>query len=82
LTQNLGQLKALYRDSQSNFWVNLRILGQPCEFYLGGLRPRPGRRRRVERRPRRHRHPLRRRMASHGKALWVGVGPSRRHGVW
>ena len=22
------------RDSQSNCWVNLRILGQPCEFYL------------------------------------------------
>ena len=22
------------RDSQSNCWVNLRILGQPCEFHL------------------------------------------------
>jgi hypothetical protein len=27
-------LRLLYRDSQSNCWVNLRILGQPCEFYL------------------------------------------------
>ena len=34
LTQNLGQLRGSYRDFQSNFWVNLRILGQPCEFYL------------------------------------------------
>ena len=34
LTQNLGQLEGPYRDFQSNCWVNLRILGQPCEFYL------------------------------------------------
>jgi hypothetical protein len=34
LTQNLGQLQGSYRDFQSNCWVNLRILGQPCEFYL------------------------------------------------
>jgi hypothetical protein len=34
LTQNLGQLYGSYRDFQSNCWVNLRILGQPCEFYL------------------------------------------------
>jgi hypothetical protein len=27
-------LGLLYRDFQSNCWVNLRILGQPCEFYL------------------------------------------------
>ena len=27
-------LRLLYRDFQSNCWVNLRILGQPCEFYL------------------------------------------------
>ena len=32
LTQNLGQLQGSYRDFQSNFWVVLRILGQPCEF--------------------------------------------------
>jgi hypothetical protein len=56
LTQNLGQLYGFYRDFQSNFWVNLRILGQPCEFHLGRTtatsdarsprprrRPRPGR---------------------------------------
>jgi hypothetical protein len=34
LTQNLGQLEGSYRDFQSNCWVNLRILSQPCEFYL------------------------------------------------
>jgi hypothetical protein len=27
-------LMLLYRDFQSKCWVNLRILGQPCEFYL------------------------------------------------
>ena len=27
-------LRLLYRDFQSNCWVNLKILGQPCEFYL------------------------------------------------
>ena len=37
LTQNLGQLYGSYRDYQSNFWVNLRILGQPCEFYVTGI---------------------------------------------
>jgi hypothetical protein len=37
LTQNLGQLEGSYRDFQSNCWVNLRILGQPCEFYLRAL---------------------------------------------
>ena len=42
LTQNLGQLRCSYRDFHSNCWVNFRILGQPCEFYLsstnaGGL---------------------------------------------
>ena len=26
--------KGPYRDFQSNCWVNLRILGQPCAFYL------------------------------------------------
>jgi hypothetical protein len=34
LSQNLGQLEGSYRDFQSNCWVNLQILGQPCEFYL------------------------------------------------
>jgi hypothetical protein len=34
LAQNLDPLLGSYRDFQSNFWVNLRILGQPCEFYL------------------------------------------------
>ena len=29
-------LRLLYGDFQSNCWVNLRILGQPCEFYLPG----------------------------------------------
>jgi hypothetical protein len=38
LTQNLGQLYGSYRGFQSNFWVNLRILGQPCEFYLPLIR--------------------------------------------
>jgi hypothetical protein len=37
LTQNLGQLQGSFRDFQSNCWVNLRILGQPCELYLLGL---------------------------------------------
>jgi hypothetical protein len=27
-------LRLLYMDFQSNCWVNLRIFGQPCEFYL------------------------------------------------
>ena len=39
LTQNLGQLKGSYRDFQSNCWINLRILGQACEFYLTMLSP-------------------------------------------
>jgi hypothetical protein len=36
LIQNLGQLLegSLYRDFQSSWWVDMRILGQPCEFYL------------------------------------------------
>jgi hypothetical protein len=37
LTQNLGQIEGSYRDFQSNCWVNLRILGQPCGFYLRHL---------------------------------------------
>ena len=32
----MGQLSSFYKDFQSNFWVHLRILGQPCEFYLMG----------------------------------------------
>jgi hypothetical protein len=34
LNQNLDQFQGSYRDFQSNCWVNLRILGQPCEIYL------------------------------------------------
>ena len=34
LAQNLGQLEGSYMDFQSNCWVNLRIWGQPCEFYF------------------------------------------------
>jgi hypothetical protein len=34
LAQNLGQLYGSDRDFQSNCWANLRILGQPCEFYI------------------------------------------------
>jgi hypothetical protein len=35
LAQNLGHLYASYRDSQSNCWVNLRVLGRcPGEFHL------------------------------------------------
>jgi hypothetical protein len=36
LAQNLGQLEASSRDFHSNCWANLRILGQPCEFQVGG----------------------------------------------
>jgi hypothetical protein len=28
-------LTASNRDSQSNCWVNLKIMGQPCEFQVG-----------------------------------------------
>jgi hypothetical protein len=39
LTQNLGQLyKGSYRDFHSKCWVNLRILGRPCDFYLSSGR--------------------------------------------
>jgi hypothetical protein len=31
LAQTLGQLQASDGDSQSKFWANLKILGQPCE---------------------------------------------------
>jgi hypothetical protein len=31
-----GQLSGSYRDVQINCWVDLRILGQPCGFYLVG----------------------------------------------
>jgi hypothetical protein len=38
----MGQLYSYYRDFQSNFWVKLRILGQPCGFYLlAGAAPPP-----------------------------------------
>jgi hypothetical protein len=30
LTQSLGQLEESNADAQSNFWANLRMLGQPC----------------------------------------------------
>jgi hypothetical protein len=46
LIHNLGQLIGIFvesgstnRDFLSNCWVNLQILGQPCEFYLVGSRP-------------------------------------------
>ena len=38
LAQNLGQLEAVNRDLQSKYWANLKLLGQPCNFYA----PRPG----------------------------------------
>jgi hypothetical protein len=34
VAQNLDQLQVSDWYFQSNFWVNSRILGQPCEFYL------------------------------------------------
>ena len=33
LAQKLGQLEAVNRDLQSKYWANLKILGQPCNFY-------------------------------------------------
>jgi hypothetical protein len=40
LAQNLHQVSASNRDSHSNCWANLRILGQlPCKFYARGQRP-------------------------------------------
>jgi hypothetical protein len=33
LAQKLGQLEAVNRDSQSKYWANLKLLGQPCNFY-------------------------------------------------
>ena len=36
LTQNMDELLGTYRDFQSNCWVNLRIVGQPCGFYRVG----------------------------------------------
>ena len=35
--ENGSTLTVSDRDSQSNCWVNLRILGRPCGFYLHGL---------------------------------------------
>jgi hypothetical protein len=29
----LGQLEAVHRDFQSKYWANLKLLGQPCNFY-------------------------------------------------
>jgi hypothetical protein len=33
LAQKLGQLEAVHRDFQSKNWANLKLLGQPCNFY-------------------------------------------------
>ena len=33
LAQTLGQLEAVNRDLQSKYWANLKLLGQPCNFY-------------------------------------------------
>jgi hypothetical protein len=33
-----ANFKTLIRDLQSNFWVDLRILDQPCEFLVHGPR--------------------------------------------
>ena len=44
MTQNLRELQGSYRDFQSNCWVNLRIQGEPCEFYLLGQQARHQRR--------------------------------------
>jgi hypothetical protein len=41
LTHNLGQLYGFCRDFQSNFWVDLQFVGQPCEFYLRACQERP-----------------------------------------
>jgi hypothetical protein len=37
LAQKLGQLEAVNRDLQSKSWANLKILGQPCNFYAPAL---------------------------------------------
>jgi hypothetical protein len=37
LAQNLGQLEAVSRDLQSKSWANLKLLGQPCNFYAPAL---------------------------------------------
>jgi hypothetical protein len=31
-----GQLEAVNRDLQSKSWANLKLLGQPCNFYARG----------------------------------------------
>ena len=36
LNKNLGQLQDSNRDFQPNCWANVRSLGQPCEFQVGG----------------------------------------------
>ena len=33
LAQKLGQLGAVHRELQSKYWANLKLLGQPCNFY-------------------------------------------------
>jgi hypothetical protein len=33
LAQRLGQLEAVHRDFQSKYWADLKLLGQPCNFY-------------------------------------------------
>jgi hypothetical protein len=33
LAQKLAQLEAVNRDLQSKYWANLKLLGQPCNFY-------------------------------------------------
>jgi hypothetical protein len=33
LAQKLGQLEAVNMDLQSKYWANLKLLGQPCNFY-------------------------------------------------
>jgi hypothetical protein len=41
LAQKLGQLEAVDRGLRSKFWANLKLLGQPCNFYTTGPRPPP-----------------------------------------
>jgi hypothetical protein len=38
LAQKLAQLEAAHMDFQSKYWTNLKLLGQPCNFYAGGVR--------------------------------------------
>ena len=33
LVQKLAQLEAVNSDLQSKYWANLRLMGQPCNFY-------------------------------------------------